>query len=213
LIVTESIFSMDGDAIDLRPMVDDLGSDDVLLVDEAHALGVTGQAGAGLAREFDDPRVVVMGTLSKSFGGIGGFIAGPATLIELLVNTARPFIFDTALPPALALCARVALSIIRKDDARRKKLHENVAFLRAGLRAIGVTAVDSPSPIVPVLLGDSERALQVAAALLSKRFYVPAIRPPTVPAGSSRLRLSVRSDHSLEQLDLVLRELGCIVTS
>jgi 8-amino-7-oxononanoate synthase len=214
LTITESIFSMDGDAVDLRAMLDDLNADDVLLVDEAHALGLIGTEGAGIARDLDDPRVVVLGTLSKAFGGLGGFIAGPKVLIDLLANTARPFIFDTALPPSLALAARIALSVIRKDDARREKLHENVAFLRKGLQAMNLPTIDSPGPIVPVVLGESERALRVADALMSKRLYVPAIRPPTVPAGTSRLRLSVRSDHSLEQLDLVLRELQrCISLS
>lgn len=205
LVVTESIFSMDGDAIDVRAMVSDLGDSDVLLIDEAHALGVTGTQGAGLAYGIDDPRIVVMGTLSKSFGAQGGFIAGPANVIELLVNTARTFIFDTALPPAIALAARVALVAIRNGDERRRRLLANVAFLRARLREIGLPAIDDPSPIVPIVLGSEERAMRVSEALLEKRLYAPAVRPPTVPPGSSRLRCSLRSDHVFEQLDLLVR--------
>lgn len=155
-----------------------------------------------------------MGTLSKSLGGLGGFIAGPARLIDLLVNTARTFIFDTALPPAIALAARVALSIARDDEPRRAKLHENTARLRAGLRAIGLPSIDTLSPIVPIYLSEPGRALRVAAQLLGKGIYAPAVRPPTVPVGTSRLRLSVRANHTSQEIDACLRELErCIGTS
>jgi 8-amino-7-oxononanoate synthase len=214
LIVTESIFSMDGDAVDLHAVLADLGSDDVLLIDEAHALGVAGPQGAGLARALDDPRVVVLGTLSKSFGAHGGFIAGPAMLIELLTNAARSFIFDTALPPAVALAARVALVLIREGEERRVHLRETVQHLRAGLRSLGLPAIDDPSPIVPVVLGSEQRAVAVARALEARRICAPAIRPPTVPAGSSRLRMSMRADHQKEHVDLLLEALTeCIATS
>lgn len=211
LIVTESIFSMDGDSVDLAAMLADLGDDDVLLVDEAHALGVVGPDGAGLARLLDDPRIVVMGTLSKALGAHGGFIAGPSELIELLVNSARTFIFDTALPPAIALAARVALVTLRQADAARANLHANVAHMRAGLQSLGLPVLENLTPIVPVVLGDEERALTVSAALLAKRLYAPAIRPPTVPAGTSRLRLSLRSDHLVEHVDLLIRSLGTCI--
>ncbi|MHB8147880.1 MAG: aminotransferase class I/II-fold pyridoxal phosphate-dependent enzyme [Vulcanimicrobiaceae bacterium] len=214
LLVTESIFSMDGDAADLAAMAGDLGDGDVLLVDEAHALGVAGPRGAGLARDLRDPRVVVMGTLSKSLGALGGFVAGPAPLIELLINSARPFIFDTALPPAIALAARVALALARRDERRRERLHAAVLQFRNGLRAMGLPIIQTPSPIVPVVLGKPALALHVSAALLAKRIYAPAIRPPTVPDGSSRLRFSLRADHTPEHIDLALRELQrCIATS
>jgi 8-amino-7-oxononanoate synthase len=214
LIVTESIFGMDGDAIDLERMLGQLEDGDVLLIDEAHALGVTGEQGAGLARELGDPRVVILGTLSKAFGGLGGFIAGPAAVIDLLVNEARTFIFDTALPPAIALAARVALTLIRDGDEARARLHGNVAHLRAGLRSLGLPAIDGPSPIVPVLLGSEDRAVEVARCLEGINIDAPAIRPPTVPKGSSRLRLSVRSDHHREHIDLLVQGLAkCIATS
>lgn len=208
LVISESIFSMDGDAIDPGALLAQLRDDDVLLVDEAHALGVVGREGAGLARELDDPRVVVLGTLSKALGGHGGFIAGPAPVIELLVNRARTFIFDTAPPPALALAARIALLLTRNGEARRDRLHANAARLRAGLgEEHGVGG------IVPLVLGSEERALRVAGRLSERRIVAPAIRPPTVPPGTSRLRFSVRADHEAEQIDFLIDELQqCIVT-
>jgi 8-amino-7-oxononanoate synthase len=214
LIVTESVFGMDGDAAGLRAMLDDLGPGDVLLVDEAHALGVCGPQGAGLARELDDPRVVVLGTLSKAFGSHGGFVAGPAAAIELLTNAARTFIFDTALPPALALAARVALTAIRSGDDARRRVREAVARTRLGLRSLGIDPGEGPGAIVPVVLGSEERTLAVAGMLLADRIYAPGVRPPTVPPGSSRLRISLRADHTLEHVDLLIASLQkCIATS
>lgn len=214
LIVTESIFSMDGDSVDLRAMVDDLGPGDVLLVDEAHALGVVGPHGAGLAYGLNDPRVVVLGTLSKAFGAHGGFVAGPAVLIDALVNLARTFIFDSALPPAVALAARVALVQLRGADEARARLHATVAHLRAGLRSLGLVTGSGATPIVPVVLGSEVTALHVATALEAKNICAPAIRPPTVPDGSSRLRLSIRADHEPAHVDLFIESLApCIVTS
>jgi 8-amino-7-oxononanoate synthase len=215
LVVTESIFGMDGDTVHPGEVLRDLRDDDVLFVDEAHALGVAGADGAGLARELDDPRVVVMGTLSKAFGAHGGFVAGPSAAIELLVNAARTFVFDSALPPAIALAARVALAILRRDEGRRARarLQENAERLRAGLGALGIHAGAAPSPIVPVLVGDEEPALALSAALAKRRFYVPAIRPPTVPPRTSRLRISVRADHTPEQIDLLVTGIAeCIAT-
>lgn len=214
MIVTETTFSMDGDVINAAEIVASLGPSDIALFDEAHALGVTGPQGAGLARGIDDSRVLIMGTLSKSFGVLGGFVAGPAEAIDLLINTARTFIFDTALPPAIALAARVALVRIKNDEERRMSLRANVARLREGLRAFGFDAPDSPSPIVPIVVGSEERALALSDALLQRKLYVPAIRPPTVPAETCRLRVSMRADHTLEHVDLLLGELKrCIAIS
>jgi 8-amino-7-oxononanoate synthase len=214
LVVTESIFSMDGDAAGLPAMLAALGDDDVLLVDEAHALGVVGPQGAGLAHGLDDPRVVVLGTLSKAFGGSGGFVAGPAAIVDLLVNTARTFIFDTAPPPALALAARVALVAVRQGDDARARLYDAVERTRLGLRSLGLPVIEDRSPIVPVILGDEGRTERVARELLGKRVYAPAIRPPTVPPGTSRLRLSLRADHRNEHIDLLIGSLrACIATS
>jgi 8-amino-7-oxononanoate synthase len=208
LIVTESLFGMDGDHANLSGIMSELGAEDVLLVDEAHALGVVGPQGAGLARTLDDPRVVVMGTLSKAFGTHGGFIAGPAPLIELAINAARSFVFDTALPPAIALAARVALVQLRAADEARAHVQAIVRHVRAGLQSLGLPVIDDPSPVVPVLLGTEARALSVAAALEEKNILAPAIRPPTVPPDGSRLRLSIRADLQREHIDLMIEGLA-----
>lgn len=202
LIVSETLFGMDGDVLDVDTILASLRDDDILLLDEAHALGVAGAEGGGYARAFADPRIVVLGTLSKALGALGGFVAGPGAVIDLLVNRARSFIFDTALPPSLALAARIALHLTRQADDRRARLRENAAILGA------------ESPIVPVMVGDEARALAVSERLLKRRMFVPAIRPPTVAPGTSRLRISLRSDHDPAQVGLLAHELQrCIATS
>jgi 8-amino-7-oxononanoate synthase len=214
LAVSESLFGMDGDAVDPGALLDALGEEDALFLDEAHALGVVGEQGAGLARDLRDPRLIVMGTLSKSLGALGGFVAGPGRVIELLVNAARGFIFDTALPPAVVLAARVALHLARRAGDRRERLKRNAARLRDGLRRLGFGAGEDACAIVPLILGSEERALESSARLLQRKIYAPAIRPPTVPPGGSRLRFSVRSDHTAEQIDYTLEQLpACIATS
>ncbi|HTX58482.1 MAG TPA: aminotransferase class I/II-fold pyridoxal phosphate-dependent enzyme [Verrucomicrobiae bacterium] len=214
LVVGESLHGMDGDVQDPSALLERLGAGGALLLDEAHALGVLGAQGAGLAGDLRDERVLVMGTLSKALGSHGGFVAGPAPAIELLVNRARSFVFDTALPPALALAARIGIALARRAGDRRAALAENARRLRRGLRDAGLDVPDAPGPIVAPLLGSEERALRLCAALLERRIYVPAIRPPTVPPGTSRLRFSVRSDHRAEQIDLAVEEVrACIATS
>lgn len=202
LVISESIFGMDGDAIDPTALLKCLREQDVLLLDEAHALGIAGPQGAGLARALDDPRILILGTLSKALGSLGGFVAGPATAIELLVNRARTFIFDTALPPSLALASRIALLLTRRGDDRRERLRANAARLRTSL---GRGSVEGP--IVSVILGSEERTLRVSEELLKRRIFVPAIRPPTVAPGTSRLRITIRADHTLEQVDMLAEEL------
>ncbi len=214
LYVSETLFSMDGDVIDPAALLRKLGPEDALLLDEAHALGLYGPHGAGLAHGVANDRVVILGTLSKALGGLGGFIAGPGPLIELLSNAARSFIFDTALPPALALAARVALSITCKAEDRRANLRMLAQRLRTGLAELGIeSGGDLASPIVPIILGSEERALAVAKALLEKNIYAPAVRPPTVPPGTSRLRVSLRSDLRVEDIDALLRGLATCVVS
>jgi len=209
LIVSESLFGMDGDTVDLRTMFDNLHDDDILLVDEAHALGLFGKEGAGFAYALNDSRVVVLGTLSKAIGAAGGFIAGPAAVIDLLVNTARTFIFDTAMPPAIAFAARVGIMLARTADDRRARLFGKSERLRLGLRELGLPALDEPTPIVPIIVGDERHALELMERCRQHGINAPAIRPPTVPAGTSRLRISVRSDHTDEQIGLLLEQLAC----
>lgn len=213
LIITESIFSMDGDSVDISAMLAELGGDDILLVDDAHALGAVGPNGIGLAAQIDDPRIVILGTLSKALGAQGGFVAGPAPVIELLLNSARTFIFDTALVPAVAAAARIALQIVREEEDRRERLHRSVRQLRSGLETLGFATFNNLTPIVPVVLGEERRALAIEKDLFDRGIYAPAVRPPTVPVGSSRLRVSLRADHTEPQIAALIEELQCTVIS
>ncbi|HZZ65781.1 MAG TPA: aminotransferase class I/II-fold pyridoxal phosphate-dependent enzyme [Candidatus Baltobacteraceae bacterium] len=212
LIITESLFGMDGDTIDVPAIVADLGENDILLLDEAHAAGVLGHQGAGLACELDDPRIVITGSLGKAVGTAGGFIAGPARLVELLVNTARTFIFDTAPPPAIAFAARVGVLLATGADDRRARLRSRIERLRSGLSTLGFAVPQSQTPIVPVIFGQEVRTMRAMECCLERGVYAPAIRPPTVPQGASRLRISLRCDHTDEQIDLLLESLACTVT-
>lgn len=213
LVVTESVYGMDGDRVDIGAILESLGPDDVLLIDEAHAIGVAGPRGAGLAAGLDDDRIVILGTLGKALGAAGGFIAGPSWLIDLLVNTARTFIFDTALPPPIALAARVALTIAAAGDELRERLGSRVDQLRAGMHQLGIPVPADSTPIVPIVLGSERAALEAAKRCYDLGLYVPAIRPPTVPVGSSRLRISIRADHSATQIGTLLEALACIAIS
>jgi 8-amino-7-oxononanoate synthase len=205
MIVSESRFGMDGTRADVAALVAQLGDGDALVLDEAHALGVDGLHGAGDAFGVDDPRVIVVGTLSKAIGGLGGFVAGPADAIDVLVTDARTFMFDTALPPALAAAMTAALVRVRGEegDVCRARLAANAARVRDGLARL---AIDAPGdgPVIPVVIGDAQRALDLAAALETAGCFVPAIRPPTVPAGSARLRITVRADHTDREIDALL---------
>lgn len=209
LIVMESLFGMDGDSVDVAALITQLHDDDILLVDEAHALGLFGREGGGFACGIDDARIVVLGTLSKAIGAAGGFIAGPASAIDLLINTGRTFIFDSAPPPAIAFAARVGIMLARTADDRRGRVFSKAAQLREGLRSLGLPAPDGPAPIVPIIVGEERRAIELMQRCQERGINVPAIRPPTVPLGTSRLRVSVRADHTDEQIGLLLEQLAC----
>jgi 8-amino-7-oxononanoate synthase len=210
LIVTESIFSMDGDFGDL-PAIADLKTEfqALLLVDEAHATGVIGPQGAGwvsalgLTRQVD----IQMGTLSKAFGASGGFICGSKTLIQLLVNRARSFIYSTALPPASAAAASAALEIVRgaEGEALRSHLWRNVRFLAGCLAPVSGEIPDRVSPIFPWLIGDEEQTLWLAETLFQNGFLAPAIRYPTVARGAARLRIALSASHAPEQIQSLSR--------
>jgi 8-amino-7-oxononanoate synthase len=210
LIVTESIFSMDGDFGDL-PAIVDLKTEfqALLLVDEAHATGVIGPQGAGwiaalgLAQQVD----IQMGTLSKAFGASGGFICGSKTLIQLLVNRARSFIYSTALAPASAAAASAALEIVRtaEGETLRSHLWRNVHFLVGCLTPASGKIPERVSPIFPWLIGDEQQSLGLAESLLKNGFLVPAIRFPTVARGSARLRIALSASHTLEQIQSLSR--------
>ena len=201
LLVTESLFSMDGDfapAAELAVAARRWGA--MSLVDEAHAIGVWGEEGRGVAPAFD----VLVGTLSKSFGSQGGFVAGSRLLIETLVNKARSFIFTTGLSPVCVAAARAALDLIRSEEAPRRRVRDLSKRLRAGFKSQGGDTRGSASQIVPLLLGEAGGALRCAARLRDAGIYAPAIRPPTVRAGECRIRFSVTADHRPEDIDRLL---------
>ncbi len=202
LVVTESVFGMSGEPLDAEALLAALGPGDILIADEAHALGVSGAHGAGVFAPFADERIVIVGTLSKALGGQGGFVAGPAAAIDLLATAARTFVFDTALPPPLAAATRVSLGIVRgpEGDVRRARLRANVAALHAALRRHGISIAEREGPIVPVHVGSAAEALALAGRLEARGIFAPAIRPPTVPPGAAQLRVTVRSDHTERDL-------------
>jgi 8-amino-7-oxononanoate synthase len=204
LLVTESVFGMSGACIDLARVLKGLDPRDVLVLDEAHALGVYGAHGSGVASDYGDERIVIVGTLSKAFGCAGGFVAATGEIIELLISTARTFIFDTSMPPPIAAAARVALQAIVHGDALRAALNANVTRLCAGLRTIDRFARVQETPIIPLSIGDARDALDLAEHLHRHAIFAPAIRPPTVPAGQSQIRLVVRADHTAVEIDALL---------
>jgi len=211
LLVTESLFSMDGDTAplaDLMELADRRGA--ILVVDEAHALGVRGPRGRGLCAEAGVAPDVLIGTLGKAFGAAGGFVTGSAPLRDLLVNRARTFIFTTALPPPVAAAARQAIEIAAtaEGDERRERLAGLGERLRSRLATRGAGRSPARGPIYPVLLGNNDRALAVSAGLRRRGFFVPAIRPPTVPAGTARLRVTLSAAHTMEEVDALVDALA-----
>jgi 8-amino-7-oxononanoate synthase len=216
-LVSDTVFSMDGDVADLPALCGAAegagGGGARVIVDEAHATGVLGPRGAGLAelQGVEDRIDVTVGTLSKALGSLGGFVTGPRAVIDTLINGARSFIYTTALPPACAAAALAALRIVEREPARRQRVNELAERARRALREMGYDCGDSVTPIVPVLLGDAARALGAAEKLRARGLFVPAIRPPTVPPNGSRLRLSFMATHTdgqVERLLGALRELA-----
>ncbi len=199
LVVTESVFSMDGDLAPLADIVSaarEFGAH--VMVDEAHAAGVLGPRGAGLAAELDvtGDVAVHVGTLGKALASFGAYVAGSSRLIELLINRARPFVFTTGLPPAAAAAAHAAIDITEREPERRVGLLTRARRLGRRLRESGANVPHAGSQILPVIVGSADRAVAVAAALLDRGVYVAAIRPPTVPEGTSRLRVSLMATHT-----------------
>jgi 8-amino-7-oxononanoate synthase len=212
LVVTESLFSMDGDVAPLRAIVDIARRFGAwTYVDEAHATGVFGATGAGLVSELGLARDVDVrvGTLGKALGSSGAYVAGSRALIDLVVNRARSFIFSTALPPASAAAAIAAIELCRREPERAAGLRRRVTRLSKRLRAAGLDVPVAESQILPIRMPhghaamkrDAERSVEVSRRLLERGLYVAAIRPPTVPSGTSRLRVSVMANHTDEDLD------------
>lgn len=211
LIVTEGIFSMDGDLAPL-PELTDLAEryGATLYIDDAHGTGIMGPTGRGTIEHFDlEHRIPFhMGTLSKSLGGHGAYVVGPRDFTEYLVNKARSFIFTTSLPPATAAAATAALTILQREPERRARLWSNRERLFNGVQKLGLQTTQSVSPILPILVGDAATARTLSDHLLAHDVFVPAIRPPTVPDGTSRIRLTVTSEHTTDQIDAALLALS-----
>jgi 8-amino-7-oxononanoate synthase len=212
LIVVDSVFSMDGDLAPLCEIVPLARTYDAwTYVDDAHGTGVLGREGRGAASHWgvDGQIDVLMGTLGKALGTSGAFVAGSRTLIDFLINRARSFIFTTATPPALAAATLEALRIAEAEPERRIRVRDAARRLRSGLAALGYP-LDGPSDshIIPVPIGDADRTMQVGAALGARGFLVGAVRPPTVPAGTSRLRLTVSAAHAPADIDALLAALA-----
>jgi 8-amino-7-oxononanoate synthase len=206
-IVTESVFSMDGDTADLARLVElkkQYGA--ILIVDEAHSIGCMGPTGAGLAEQMGllDQIDILVAPLGKAFGCGGAMVAGPQVVIDTMVNCARPFIFTTAPSPLIASAALTALDIIRSQPQRRQQLAANAQYLRDRLVGSGFDIGPSTTHIIPLMIGPSDAAVRLSEELYSRGYFVAAIRPPTVPPNTARLRISLQAHHIPQQMDGLL---------
>jgi 8-amino-7-oxononanoate synthase len=211
LIVTDGVFSMDGDLASLAQLSDIAAAHNGwLMVDDAHGFGVLGKQGGGLVEELNlscEQVPVLVGTLGKSFGTFGAFVAGSEALIESLIQFSRSYIYTTAMPPAIAAATLTSLKIVREETWRREKLASLISQFRRGAEQIGLQLMDSLTPIQPVVINDDQKVMQISAELREQGFLVGAIRPPTVPVGSGRLRITFSADHSEQQVDQLLNAL------
>ena len=203
LIVTDSVFSMDGDIAPLAELSRLARRHDAwLMVDEAHATGVFGPHGGGVVEELGLSAAVEiqMGTLGKALGGVGAYVAGSRQLIDWLVNRARSFVYTTALPPSVAATAIAALDIVAQEPQRRRQLWDNTAFLAEQLAGLGYSLGQTRSQILPLIIGDAGQAMALAAALLERGIFAQGIRPPTVPDGTSRIRVTPMATHTRQDM-------------
>jgi glycine C-acetyltransferase/8-amino-7-oxononanoate synthase len=207
LIVTDGLFSMDGDLARLPELVSLAEQyEATLYIDDAHGTGIMGPTGRGTIEHFGLEREIPfhMGTLGKALGSSGAYIVGPQDMIEFLINTSRPFIFTTAPPPGTVAAASAALAVVQRELERRTRLWANRQRLFDGLQRLGFRLTQTVSPILPILVGDAAKALAFAEQLLAHGVYAPAIRPPTVPDETSRIRVTVTSEHTPDQIDEAL---------
>ena len=217
-IVTDSVFSMDGTIADLPRLCDIADQfEAIMIVDEAHGTGVFGTTGRGVCelQQVEHRIPVRIGTLSKAIGGLGGFVAGSEVLCEWLWNTARSQFFSTALPPALCAAANEAFLIITDEPERRQILAARSVFARHALQDAELEVIGSTeaSPIIAILLGDDDLAVTVSRRVMERGFFMPAVRPPTIPQGTARLRMSLCCDHSEEQIRAAVYQLRDVVKS
>jgi len=215
LIVTDGVFSMDGDLAPLPQLADVAHRHDAwLMVDDAHGLGVLGANGRGTLEHYGlnhETVPILIGTLGKAFGSFGAFVAGGEDLIEYLIQRARPFIYTTALPPAVAHATLTSLRLSQEEDWRREHLRGLITRFRRGAAQLGANLMASDTPIQPLLVGDSEKALAMSDTLRERGIYVTAIRPPTVPSGTARLRITFSAAHSETQVDQLLAALEALL--
>ena len=213
-IVTDGVFSMDGDIAPLPALLSLAEKyDAVIILDDAHGTGAIGKTGKGTLEHFgmkSSPRIIIMGTLGKALGSFGAFAAGTASLKPFLVNRARSFIFTTALPPAVPAAALAALDRIEQDPGLVRKLKENAALMREGLCRLGFDIMETETQIIPVMIGRPEHALHMAKELFARGLFIQAIRPPTVPENASRLRITVMAAHEKKDLAEALDILGSV---
>ena len=204
-IVTDGVFSMDGNIVPLNEIMELARRYDAfVIVDDAHATGVLGEYGRGTSEYLGVQPDVVIGTLSKAVGTEGGFVAGSKVLIDFLLNFARSFIFQTAIPPSICAASCAALDIIEEETQARHLLLANVERIKSSLNDMGYIIKGDQTPIIPVIIGDANVSMEFAKRLQEKGVYAPAIRPPTVPTGESRIRLTVTSDHTVQNVDYLL---------
>ncbi|MBD9356937.1 8-amino-7-oxononanoate synthase [Methylomonas albis] len=211
LLVSDGVFSMDGDLAPLPAMVELAEQHHAgLLIDDAHGFGVLGKNGGGVVEHFgfsQDDVPILMGTLGKAFGTFGAFVAGSEDLIEMLIQKARSYVFTTALPAAVAEATRASLRLLQVESWRREQLQKLIRRFRQGAKQQGLHLMDSFTAIQPVLIGDSGQAMVASQRLLEHGLWVSAIRPPTVPAGSARLRITFSANHTEQQVDALLEAL------
>ncbi|MFQ5442009.1 MAG: 8-amino-7-oxononanoate synthase [Thermodesulfobacteriota bacterium] len=208
IIITEGVFSMDGDVAplgEITGLLERYGAQ--LILDDAHGVGVLGEKGRGTLEHFsikDHPLIIQMGTFGKAFGAFGAFVAGSRELIELLISKARTFIYTTALPPAICEATIKAIGIVDKNPALVKGLNEKARYMREGLKEAGIDILQSTTQIIPLLVGEADRAMEISKILFEKGLFVQGIRPPTVPENTSRLRLTATAAHTKDDLDFAL---------
>ena len=214
LAVSDAVFSMDGDLLDLPRFVELCRAHGAIsMIDEAHATGVVGRCGRGLCEHFGCPHPdVLMGTLSKALGAAGGYVAGSKVLVDFLRNKARAFVFSTSTPAPIAAAATAAIDILENEPWRAEKARSNAAFFANALRERGIPSF-TQSAIVPVVVGDETAAVRASEALLADGIWIPAIRYPTVARGTARLRASVMSTHSVEELAAAAESIARAMTA
>lgn len=217
-IISDGVFSMDGDKADLKSLIATSHKHNaVLMIDDAHGIGVLGKTGRGIIEELEtdvseSDLPIFVGTLGKAFGTFGAFVAGSDELIESLINFSRSYIYTTAMPAAVAEATRTSLKLIQQGNERRENLQSRIKQFRDGCNELGITISAQPeygnfSPIQPLVVGSAEKALQLSEALQQQGLLISAIRPPTVPQNTSRLRITFSANHTAEQVSRLLSAL------